>query len=157
MKNKRINHLLRMVLILDFLCALLFFVFLVYAFWSMNAPSHVNVPFPNGTQILQKTDTHQGFFRRHGTAITVAQIPTESVQRFGNRLIEEDFWEGYPYDEPRQRLETIAEAKIALESDNILWTYRDEAIALIEEPYSDYFAAIYDLETGLLCCIEHDG
>lgn len=144
------------VLILDVLCVLLFFAFLMYAFWSMNAPSHVNVPFPNGTQILQKTDTHQGFFRGQGTAITVAQIPTEFVQRFGNRLIEEGFWEGYPYDEPRQRLETIAEAKVALGSDNILWTYRDEAIALIEEPYSDYFAVVYDLKTGILCCIEYD-
>ncbi len=50
----------------------------------------------------------------------------------------------------------IPEAKTALESDNILWTYQDEAFALIEESYSDYFVAVYDLESGLLCCVEYD-
>lgn len=156
MKHRRKHSILRVVLILDFLCALLFFAFFVYAFWTASAPSHVNVPFPDGTQILQETDTHQGFFRRRGAAITVVQIPTDSVQAFGKCLIAEGFWEGYPYDEPLQRLKVIAEAKIALESDNVLWTYQDEAIALIEEPYSDYFVAIFDLETGIFCYIEYD-
>ena len=70
--------------------------------------------------------------------------------------MEEDFWDGSPYDEPHKKLEIIPEAKLALASENILWTYRDEAVAFVEEPYSDCFAAIYDLETGLLCCIEYD-
>ncbi len=155
MKKKK-GNILRVVLLLAFLCVFSVFTLLMYVFWSMNAPSHVNVSLPYGTQILQKIDTHQGFFRRQGIAITVAQIPEDSVQTFGDRLIEEGFWEGYPYDEPRRRLEIIAEAKNTSESDVVLWTYRDEAVALVEEPYSDYFVAVYDLETGLLCCLEYD-
>lgn len=150
------DNMLRAVLLMDFLCVLLFFVVCVYVVWNANSPAHVNVPFPEGTQIIRKTDTHQGFFRRQGTAITVVQIPAESAQAFGNRLIGAGFWDGYPYDEPYQRLELIPEAKAALKSDHILWTYEDDAFALIEESYSDYFAAVYDLETGLLCCIEYD-
>lgn len=155
MKKKK-DCMLRVVLLLDFLCVLLFFVVCVYVVWNVNYPAHVNVPFPEGTKIVRKTDTHQVFFRTNGTAITVAQIPQESVQSFGNRLIGVGFWDGYPYDEPYQRLEMIPEAKVALKSENILWTYEDDAFALIEESYSDYFAAIYDLETGILCCIEYD-
>ena len=154
---KKKCSMLCVVLILNLLSSILIFAFLIYGIWCTNSPSHVNIQFPQGTQFLQETDTHRGVFRRKGITIIVAQIPTDSIQIFGTYLKREGFWDGYPYAEPRQRLEIIAETKIALESDNILWTYRDEAIALIEEPYSDYFAAIYDLETGLLCCIEHDG
>ena len=145
-----------MVLLVCFLYMILILGSCVYVAWNANAPTHINVLFPEDTQIIRKTDTHKGFFRSRGTAVTVVQIPQEFIQAFGNHLVEVGFWDGHPYDEPRQRLETIPEAKPALESNNILWTYEDEAFALIEEPYSDYFAAIYDLESGLLCYVEYD-
>lgn len=156
MNHKRKNSPFRIILIIIALAFCLPLAFEMYAIWSMNAPSHINVVFPYGTQIIRETDTHRGFFRRKGTAITVAQIPQDSVQAFGNRLMEENFWEGSPYSEPHKKLEIIPEAMPVLKSENILWTYRDEAVAFIEEPYSDYFAAVYDLKTGLLCCIEYD-
>ena len=156
MKRRRKGDMPRLVIIYVYICFFLLIAFEVYGVWSMNSPSDVNVVFPPGTQILQETDTHRGFFRRKGTAITVALIPLDSVQTFGNHLIKEDFWKGTPYDEPRKKLEIIPEAKIALESENTLWIYRDEAFAFVEEPFSDWFAAIYDLDTGLLCYMEYD-
>ena len=147
---------LRVILILDFLSAVLLFSILVYGIWCTNAPAHVNILFPEGTQFLQETDTHQGLFRQKGKTIIVAQIPADSVQIFGAYLAQEGFWDPSPYDEAKRKLELIPEADMALKSDNILWTYQDEALAFIEKPFSDFFAAIYDLETGLFCFIEYD-
>lgn len=127
-----------------------------FLFWTSTAPSHVNVVFPRGTQIIEQTDTHRGFFRSEGIAIVVAQIPRESVQTFGDALVAEGFWTAPPHAEAQEKLGFIPAATLALKSDNILWTYRDEAFALIEEPFSDCFTAIFDLDTGLLCCVEYD-
>ncbi len=135
---------------------LLFCGFFVYGVWTMNMPFDWKVPFPDGTQIIQQTDTHKGLFRSEGVAIVVAQIPRESVQTFGDALVAEGFWTASPHAEAQKKLGLIPAATPALKSDNILWTYRDEAFALIEEPFSDCFAAIFDLDTGLLCCVEYD-
>ena len=53
-------------------------------------------------------------------------------------------------------LENIDAAADILEAENALYAYEDGAIAFVEEPFSDWFAAIYDLDTGLLCYIEYD-
>lgn len=135
---------------------LLFGGFGFFLFWTSTTPSHVNVVFPSGTQIIQQSDTHRGFFRSEGVAIVVAQIPRESVQTFGDALVAEGFWTAPPHAEAQEKLGFIPAATLALKSDNILWTYRDEAFALIEEPFSDCFTAIFDLDTGLLCCVEYD-
>ena len=45
---------------------------------------------------------------------------------------------------------------VSLATDYGKVTYQDEAVAFIEEAYSDWFTAIYDLDTGLFCYIECD-
>ena len=60
------------------------------------------------------------------------------------------------YSVLKKLLENIEAAADALDSANTLYTYQDEAIAFVEEPFSDWFAAIFDLETGLFCYIEYD-
>ncbi len=137
-------------------CAFLVCAFLVYGIWYTNAPARVKILFPEETQFLRETDTHQGFFRRRGIAMTVAQIPTEQRYAFEAYLAGEGFWNSYPYDEARQKLELIPEAESALKEECVLWTYQDEALALIEEAFSDFFAAVYDLETGIFYCVEYD-
>lgn len=130
--------------------------FLVYGIWYTNASVHVKILFPEGTQFIRETDTHSGFFRRSGVAMTVTQIPADHRGEFETYLKEAGFWSSYPYDEARQKLELIPEAGAALKEERVLWTYQDEALALVEEAFSDGFAAVYDFETGLFCCIEYD-
>ncbi|MBE6972858.1 MAG: hypothetical protein E7440_03130 [Ruminococcaceae bacterium] len=130
--------------------------FLVYGIWSTSVHPNSIVPFPEGTQILRETDNHQGFFRSKGIAVIVAQIPEDYIQAFGNRLKEEWFSAGPPIGRARDLLATIEETKDILDSPNTLFNYEDEALAFLEEPFSDCSTAIYDLETGLFCFLEYD-
>ena len=155
MKKKK-DYVLRVVLLLDFLCVLFYFSVFVYGVWTMNMAFERKVPFPEGTQIIQKNDTHQGIFRGQGVAVVVAKIPEDHIQSFGDRLRREHYSSGRPYGMAPELLGDIEAAKEILDSENTLYTYHDEAIALIEEPFSDWFTAIYDLETGLFCFMEYD-
>lgn len=130
--------------------------FLVYGIWSTSVYPNSIVPFPDGTQILQETDTHQGFFRSKGIRVIVAQIPEDYIFAFANRLRAKGFVLGPPAGPAYELLATIEEAKNVLDSSNTLFNYEDEALAFAEEPFSDCSAAIYDLETGLFCFIEYD-
>lgn len=150
------NRVLRIVLLLDILCVLFFSAVLVYGVWTMNMPFDWKVPFPEGTQIIQKSDTHQGVFRRHGVAVVVAKIPESHIQAYGDKLRRVDFSAGHPIGMAPELLSDIEAAREILDSENTLYTYQDEAVALIEEPFSDWFTAIYDLETGLFCFMEYD-
>lgn len=135
------------------------FLLLVFSFWgigSMNSPSNLGVSLPEGTQIMEEIDTHQGIFRKEGVAVVVAQVPPEKVQSFEKQLRDEGFIEFPPLDHVRKLLKTVEAAAPVLDAERILWAYRDEAIALIEEPFSDYFAAVYDLKTGACCYVEYD-
>ena len=132
---------------------LLFCGILVYGVWTMNMPFDWKVPFPEGTQIIQQTDTHQGLFRREGIAVMVAKIPEQHIQSYGDRLRRWDFSSGCPFPD---LFSSIEAAKDILDAPNTLYTYQDEAVAFIEEAYSDWFTAIYDLDTGLFCSIECD-
>ena len=126
----------------------------LFSIWSMNSPSHLGVSFPEGTQIIEQTDTHQGLFRREGIAIVVAQIPHEQIQSFGQQLRNEGFIEFPPLDHVQELLKSVEAAPVW--EEHVLWDYRDEALAFIEEPFSDYFAAIYDEDTGVCCWVEYD-
>lgn len=128
----------------------------IFLFWTSTAPSHVNVVFPSGTQVIEQTDTHRGFFRTEGTAIMVAQIPETHIQMFAHELRDEDFSSGPLSSVACELLSSIEGIDDTLASENILWTYRDEATAFIDEPFSDCFAAIFDLDSGLLCWVEYD-
>ena len=128
----------------------------IFLFWTSTSPSHVNVVFPSGTQIIEQTDTHQGSFRREGIAIVVAQIPETHIQMFADELREEDFSSAPLSYVACDLLSSIDGINDTLASENILWTYRDEATAFVEEPFSDCFAAIFDLDSGLLCWVEYD-
>lgn len=134
----------------------LLLVFSFWGIWSMNSPSNLGVSFPEGTQFLEEMDTHQGIFRKKGVAVVVAQVPTEKMQSFEQQLRDEGFIEFPPLDHVRKLLKTVEAAGPVLDAERVLWTCRDEAIALIEEPFSDYFAAVYDLENGICCYIEYD-
>ena len=128
----------------------------VYVVWNANSPKHVNVLFPEGTQIIRKTDTHKGFFRREGIAVLVAQIPEESIRVFGMRLRGEGFSAGPPSEAACELLYPVEEVGHILDSSNTVYHYEDDAFAFIEEAFSDCFAVIYDLETGLYCHVEYD-
>ena len=149
MKKIRISPFILAILVF----LLLFFAFLVYGVWAMNMPFDWKVPFPEGTQIIQQTDTHQGLFRREGVAVMVAKIPEQHIQSYGDRLRKWDFSLGCPFPDLFSGIEA---AKDILDAPNTLCTYQDGAVALIEEPFSDWFAAIYDLDTGLFVCMEYD-
>ena len=154
MKNRIFSFVLMM--IVGFWPVLLLGAFLVYGIWSTSVYPNSIVPFPEGTQILRQTDTHQGFFRSKGIAVVVAQIPEKYILAFANRLRAEEFSSGPPAGPAYELLATIEEAKDILNSSNTLFNYEDEALAFVEEPFSDCSTAIYDLETGLFCFIEYD-
>lgn len=134
---------------------LLFCGIFVYGVRTMNMPFDWKVPFPEGTQIIQQTDTHQGLFRREGVSVVVAKIPEQHIQSYGDRLRKWDFSSGFGCPFP-ELFSGIEAAKDILDAPNTLYTHQDEAVALIEEAFSDWFAAIYDLDTGLFCYIECD-
>ena len=134
----------------------LYLIGLLLSVWSSRIPSDIGTPFPEGTQIVEQIDTHQGFFRQTGVSIVVAQIPAEHALSFGEQLRAEEFIVFTPLDHVQEVLKTADAAAPFLEGKYILWTYRDEALALVEEAYSDYFAAMYDEETGLYCGVEYD-
>lgn len=152
MKKRRVSPFVLSMLIFG----LLFSSVLVYGVWTTNMTFDWKVPFPEGTQILQKSDTHQGIFRRKGIAVMVAKIPESHIQSYGDRLRKWDFSSGRPIGLAPELLGSIEAAADILDSPNTLYTFQDEAIALVEEPFSDWFAAIYDLDTGLFCYIEYD-
>lgn len=156
MKKRRVSLFSILVLILSFLITAFLGVFWVYVVWSMNQPHDWKVPFPEGTQILEKSDTHQGIFRRKGISMVVAKIPESHIRSYGDRLRRADFASGRPMGMAPELLGNVEVIMDSLDSENTLYTYRDEAIALIEEPFSDWFAAIYDLDTGIFCYIEYD-
>lgn len=153
--RKRLGVLL-IVLLLTLFAVLPPCAFLVYGIWSTSVYPNSIVPFPEGTQILRQTDTHQGFFRSKGIAVIVAQIPENYILTFANRLRAEEFSSGPPAGPAYELLATIEEAKDILDSPNTLFNYEDEALAFVEEPFSDCSTAIYDLETGLFCFLEYD-
>jgi len=124
--------------------------------WSARIPSSISMSFPEGTQITEQADTHQGFFRQKGTSIVVAQIPAEHAHAFGEQLRSEEFIVFPPLDHVQEILKTTDAAAPFLDDKHVLWFYRDEALAFVEEPFSDYFAATYDEETGLYCGVEYD-
>ena len=130
--------------------------FLVYGIWSTSVHPNSIVPFPEGTQILRETDTNQGFFRSKGVAVLVAQIPEESIRVFGMRLRGEGFSAGPPSEAACELLYPVEEIGHILDSSNTIYHYEDDAFAFIEEAFSDCFAVIYDLETGLYCHVEYD-
>lgn len=144
------------VLLVCFLYMILIVGSCVYVEWNANAPKHVNVLFPEGTQIIRKTDSHKGFFRREGVAVLVAQIPEESIWEFGARLRNEGFIALPPVGRARDLLCTVEEVRHILDSPTAISYYEDDAVAFIEEAFSDCFAVIYDLETGLYCHVEYD-
>ena len=156
MKKMRISLPALIVLVLSFFSLALFCAFWGYGAWSMNQPHDWKVPFPEGTQLLEKSDTHQGFFRSKGISVVVAKIPESHIRSYGDRLRKADFASGRPMGMAPELLGHVEAIMDSLNSENTLYTYRDEAIALIEKPFSDWFAAIYDLETGLFCYIEYD-
>jgi len=136
---------------------LLFFgAFLIYGIWTTNLPPNWGEPFPEGTKIIQHTDTHQGVFRRKGITILVAQIPEDCIQAFGNRLWNEEFLSGHLAGKSLELLCTVEAAKEILDSENTMYIFDDGALAFVEDPFSEWEAAIYDLETGLYCCLEYD-
>jgi len=153
--RKRLGVLL-IVLLLTLFAVLPPCAFLVYGIWSTSVYPNSIVPFPEGTQILRQTDTHQGFFRSKGIAVIVAQIPENYILTFASRLRAEEFSSGPPAGPAYELLATIEEAKDILDSPNTLFNYEDEALAFVEEPFSDCSTAIYDLETGLFCFLEYD-
>ena len=153
--RKRLGVLL-IVLLLTLFAVLPPCAFLVYGIWSTSVYPNSIVPFPERTQILRQTDTHQGFFRSKGIAVIVAQIPENYILTFASRLRAEEFSSGPPAGPAYELLATIEEAKDILDSPNTLFNYEDEALAFVEEPFSDCSTAIYDLETGLFCFLEYD-
>ena len=127
-----------------------------YIKWVETRPTTLPVDFPEGTQIIEKIDTHQGLFREKGVTAVVAQIPPENRQPFAQQLREADFSESSLSYVACEALETLESAAPLLEAERVLWTFHDDTLVFTGEPFSDYFAAAYDEETGLCCYVEYD-
>ena len=146
------------------ICALISFLlclaalvsFLIYGSWSFNRGFDWKVPFPEGTQIIQKSDTHRGLFRTKGTAVIVAKIPEQHIREYAMKLRRLDFAAGKSSGMVAELLANVEAARRVIGAPNTLYTYEDEAHAFVEEPFSDWLAVIFDLDTGLLCCLEYD-
>ncbi len=133
-----------------------FFWLCCYIGWTGSRPTTLPVDFPEGTQIIEKIDTHQGFFREKGVTAVAVQIPPESRQLFAQQLREADFSESSPSYVACEALETLESAAPLLEAERVLWTFYDDTVIFTGDPFSDYFAAAYDEETGLCCYVEYD-
>lgn len=156
MKKTRVSLFSIAVLILSFLITAFLSTFLVYGIWTTSVYSNLRVSLPEGTQILRETDTHQGFFRSKGIAVVIALIPENHIQEFGERLKARGFSRNSPVGPGRELLSSVEEVRHILDAPNTMVNYEDEALALVEKPFSDCSAAIYDLDTGLFCHIEYD-
>lgn len=134
----------------------LFFGVLMYGIWTTKWPPSWGKPFPEGTQIIQQTDTHQGFFRWKGLRVEVVRIPEQHIQEFGDRLRREGFIPARPGEQFEEFLNTVETAEGNFDSWDVLSNFSDGSIAFIEEPCSDWERAAYDLKTGIFCIIEYD-
>ncbi len=152
MKKK---HILVPVLV-TLLVALLVSAVLLYGVWTTKWPPNWGQPFPEGTQIIHQTDTHQGFFRWKGIRVEVVRIPEQHIQEFSDRLRNEGFVAALPGKRFERLLSTVETAEVNFHSWTILSNFSDGAIVFIEEPCSDWEEAVFDLETGMFYCIEYD-
>ena len=133
--------------------------FFVYAIWNANSPSTIGVPLPPDTQILKQTDTHSGFFRTKGTAVLIAQIPSTKIDFFADQLLTVGVSPYFPDDVAHEKLAPAGNIDSLFEPGKqrgICWEFRTETTIFVDEDGSDYFAAAFDLNTGLLYCVEVD-
>lgn len=157
--KKRLSLMLALVICpLTFFLLTLFllFGFFAYGSWSYNRSFDQKVPFPEGTQIIQKSDTHRGLFRTKGTAVIIAKIPEQHIREYAMELRRLDFASGKSSGMATELLVNVEAARRVIGAPNTLYTYQDEAHAFLEEPFSDWLAVIFDLDSGLLCCLEYD-
>ncbi len=141
------------------LSALLLVGIILYPVWSFQAPPSFG-PFPPNTEILQQSDTHKGLFRTKGTYVVVAQIAPEHINSFADQLIDYGVTPGFYAETARERLAPADNIDILFEPKKhrgVLWTLEDGTIAFTGEPFSDYYAAAFDMDSGLFCAVEFDG
>ena len=127
--------------------------------WRSTTPVELDVPFPQGTEIVEQWDTHKGLFRLEGTAVVVARIPQEHRTDFYWQLRAAGFSVEAPSTAALEQM-TAAEhpdVAVAASSQSVLWTYRFVGFDLAVSPFPDCFAAIYDPNTGICCYVEFDG
>ncbi len=131
----------------------------LYIVWGSSAPVELDIPFPEGTEIVEQRDTHKGLFRTEGTAVTIAIIPQEHRDEFSEKLQECGFSLGQPSDEANALLRAAEHPGVddARFSSWVLWTYQRAQVNTSSEPIPDSFTAIYDPDTGVCCCVEYDG
>lgn len=131
---------------------------ILYAIWCMQAPPSFG-PFPPNTEILQQTDTHKGLFRTKGTYVVVAQIAPEHIDSFVDQLMNHGVSWGFSPDTARELLAPADNIDILFEPEKhrgVLWTLEDGTIAFTGEPFSDYYVAAFDMDSGLFCAVEFD-
>ncbi len=86
----------------------------------------------------------------------VSQIQEDCMLEFEKTLRDKGFSVGPPVGSAYNLLATVEVTGDFLDSRRTMVTYEDEALALVEEPFSDCSAAIYDMDTGLFCHVEYD-
>ena len=140
-----------------FLPAIFLIVFILWGVRDTNAPTTPGVSLPVGSQVLQVTDTHTGFFRTTGVAAVLIQVPPEQCGLFADYLLTEGFVES-PYGEfGRGKLDSAGWVVDEFgQPDEVLWFFEDNTIAFTGEPFSDYYAAAFDMDSGLFCAVEFD-
>ncbi len=126
---------------------------------NSTAPEKLDVPFPEGTEILEQWDTHEGLLRTKGTAVVVARIPQEHRIDFLTALRSEELSTGWPSEEAKDLFRFAEHPGVsdAVHSEYRFWTYRRSRVNFSSGPIRDGFAAIYDPLSGILCCVEYDG
>lgn len=148
------------------LCAFVFFCFLpaillcyvcIYAVWCTNAPPSFG-DFPPNTEILQQTDTHKGFFRSKGTYVVVAQISPEYIYSFSKQLADHGITSEFYADTARELLAPADNIDVLFDPvkrHGVLWKLEIDGFPAPGEPF-DYYAAAFDLDSGLFCAVEVD-
>lgn len=140
------------------LFALPFFLLALSLFEEMCLPKTIGIPFPKRTIIIERTDTFDGIIRENGKRLVVARIPTKYRESFAEQLKGQNFSTGAPPDNAKELLRQAAhpDVRAAFSAERALWTHSSDFILVFPNDVPDGFAAIYDPDTGICCCVEID-
>lgn len=131
----------------------------VYIIWHSTAPEKLDIPFPEGTEVLEQWDTHKDLFRTEGTAVNVVRIPQDQRVSFYWQLRDAGFSVETPSIATLEQISTAKHPDVAssVSSQSVVWLYRFSGFEFVVSPFPDCFAAIYDPSSGVCCCVEYDG
>ena len=155
MKNKRYKGMLYAVMV-GYAVFVIPAVLLIMLFAEvfLDSPFTDFVPeFPEGTQIIEESQTKliKLFGEEH--LLVVAQIPPEAAEEFGEDM-QWGLWSALPSRRLREVMADVEGVSEVLDSERLLWKYYVITDHVVEGPHEDYRAEAYDPETGIYCYLE---